>query len=70
MIVKHKRDLVGLVQLEDLDFNDDLTLLASNHNNMQEKSDRLVKYVKQVPTKQRLCTRAGLGSTFYSVVLF
>ena len=54
MIVKHKRDLVGLVQLEDLDFNDDLTLLASNHNNMQEKSDRLVKYVKQVPTKQRL----------------
>ena len=29
-------------QLEDLDFADDLALLASNHRNMQEKSDRLV----------------------------
>ncbi len=49
MIEKHKRDLVGLVQLEDLDFADDLTLLlASNHRKMQEKSDRLVKYAKQV----------------------
>ena len=35
-------------QLEDLDFADYLALLASNHRNMQEKSDRLVKYAKQV----------------------
>ena len=33
--------------MEDLDFADDLAVMSSTHNHLQEKSDRLCKYAKQ-----------------------